>query len=954
MAALIVYMRLVSEFICCLYFFLGIQTAWGQLAGYVHYDETNGLAGSTVYAMCQDKEGFLWIGTSNGLSRYDGVHFMNFSTQHGLSDNEVLHVFCDSQNRIWIASFTNALCYYAKGKIHTASNDPLLRKIRFEKGEIILGFWEDSTGTVHIESKCNNLRMRMQHVYKIKHQAQTSSYPDSNRKYVSTDKRRFLYQINNKRDSVEIISLTRPEKHVIPIPFTNVSILNDSILFLNTENGAYRYNFYQNRLENRYLAKTAVHETFQDIEGNLWFSTLEDGLYQLGNSAVQNFTFQGMSDYAHAVYSIQPINNTLYIATNTMWRVDALQNELTLESIHGQPYMPRDRCFYLVALPNGHIGAICQKSIYEIDPIRHLLIRTHLMNEAVKDGYIQNAHRWLLATSNGVCVFNPDTWQLKECIWSTRATSVAARNDSIFIGTLNGLYVRTSNRTVFLGETAPILRERISKIYPAPDGSLWIATYGHGVAQWKNGRLAQVISESNGLSNNSSTVILADENRLWVGTNKGLNKVTFRPDHTYSIEVFNTHSGLISNAIRALYKQNDTLYIGTSRGLSSMSCMLSLVHHRPRLLFAGATDDDKPLKTRLSYKFIYARGRHIRFEFRAISFQSGGSLNYHYRLQGLDSQWRITAQPFLDFTSLPAGSYTLELFARNGFHKNSQILRIPFQIVLPWWLQRWAQWLIGVGMVLGSTGLIYLRFQRLRAKTLAEGHRNWQMIELKHRALKAQLNPHFVFNCLNSIQQFLLLRDTEQSNKYLTTLARLMRQTMEITSRQSIPVHEEITYLTRYLDLERMRFDYEFDYQIDFDSTSPCSQWHIPSMIIQPYVENSIRHGIRYKEENNGWIQITVTQTDAQLAICITDNGIGRQKSETYKSNQHIEYQSKGTSLTQERLDMLNKNYVSAQKAQVEIRDLYTQPDTCAGTQVILTFPIELLNHLTHDSSHTY
>jgi LytS/YehU family sensor histidine kinase len=236
------------------------------------------------------------------------------------------------------------------------------------------------------------------------------------------------------------------------------------------------------------------------------------------------------------------------------------------------------------------------------------------------------------------------------------------------------------------------------------------------------------------------------------------------------------------------------------------------------------------------------------------------------------------------------------------------------------------------------------RFKTIRAR---EQERAWlqkRMNDLEQMALRAQMNPHFIFNCLNSIQNFIINHNLERSNQYLTDFAQLIRQTLDNSEKGSISISNETLYLKRYLELEKMRFGHSFNYHIEVDPGIDRDFTYIPTMILQPYVENSIRHGLRYKKEGERLVEIKFQQSQDELLCIVQDNGIGRRKANEFKSRMHVEYQSKGMSLTADRINILNRQFTGLITIEiVDLADAYNQP---AGTKIVIHFPRSILTKL--------
>jgi LytS/YehU family sensor histidine kinase len=243
-----------------------------------------------------------------------------------------------------------------------------------------------------------------------------------------------------------------------------------------------------------------------------------------------------------------------------------------------------------------------------------------------------------------------------------------------------------------------------------------------------------------------------------------------------------------------------------------------------------------------------------------------------------------------------------------------------------------------------TAGLVAWRYNALRRREKEKTMLQQRVHELEQMALRSQMNPHFIFNCLNSIQHFIISNDLESTNLYLTEFAHLIRQTMDNAEKGSISISREIQYLSRYIELERMRFGKSFSFCIVADASIDKDFVHIPSMILQPYVENSIRHGIRYRTDELGMINIKFQQSAPGIVCIVEDNGIGRMKAGTLKSQVHVEYQSKGMSLTAERIQVLSRQY--GEKVSIEIIDLTDELMKPSGTRIVISFPFNLLTKL--------
>ena len=229
-------------------------------------------------------------------------------------------------------------------------------------------------------------------------------------------------------------------------------------------------------------------------------------------------------------------------------------------------------------------------------------------------------------------------------------------------------------------------------------------------------------------------------------------------------------------------------------------------------------------------------------------------------------------------------------------------------------------------------GLLLIRQTKLKAKQ--------QQIELEQKQLRAQMNPHFIFNCLNSIQHFIVANDIKNANKYLSGFALLMRQTLENSKSGTVTIRTELEYLKNYLSLEWMLFEDKFSYEISCDEKIEIDREEIPSMIIQPFIENAIRHGLCNLTTRDGRLKVSFYLKDAYLICEIDDNGIGREQSQKLKIASELIHESQGMELTRQRLALVSKSIGA--EYEIIVTDKKNDADEPAGTTITINFPTNI------------
>ena len=957
--------------------FVVYSNALCQEFSYMHYTVKDGLAGSVVYCASEDREGFLWFGTESGLSRFDGTHFQNFTTANGLPDNEILKLFVDSKNRVWIAPFRNSICYYWKGEIHNRDNDTILHRLDIKSN--INSILEDKYGNIvmteataiHIIGPDQNTKKitgeggypldipiggglnhdKLFTFFSARSGHDFRQYTIDQNNPVFTGKRTFIGTgVNYSLLSPEInIFRNKDTLHFIPVTgksfgiatpnnFNAISKIDDSLIALNTTSGAFVYNLYTQKKTNHFLKEQSINAVIRDSESNLWFMCAGEGVFRISSLAFRNSTFGENRNLS--VTSIQNINGCLYIGTERsfLWKSDHSLQQISKLKI---PW---------------HINNLGR--ILNIEPINKnsLLLGTdgglvrldHLNKDNLLEYFsvksiMPSKGSFLISVAQGVQLFNPANQKIPVTIWTGRSVCSCQQDSLFYIGTISGLYsLVPGKKPCFLGDSNPVFRTRIAVIKPSPDGTLWIGTCGQGIAGYKDGRVLISLTEKDGLTSDVCRSVCISGNDIWVGTDKGLNRI-HKEGAYFRITKFVSADGLSSDIINTVYVDGNDVYVGSANGLTHFNIDKVPESSFCKLRITAIRTVHTTWYYDTSGLVLPHRDNAIRIEFAGISYRSAGDVTYRYRLKGLNDTWQITRETFLSYPTLPSGQYELDLIAINKFGVKSAPIHLTFSVERLLWEKGWFIFM-AVSIIVGIVWLLVrIRIQQLHRKNEEKFSVRNRMAELEQMSLKAQMNPHFIFNSLNSIQKYVMEKDIKGVNKFITDFARLIRLTLEITSKSRITIDEEINYISNYLELEKVRFGNAFQYHITLSPGINRFTYHIPPMLLQPYVENSIRHGVRNREDDKGRIDIRFVETDVYLICTIEDNGVGREQSQQYKSLMPIEYQSRGMTLTARRMEMMGNAQTGPML--IDIEDIYLENHQPAGTRVTLSFPIQYVKN---------
>lgn len=933
---------------------------YGQSLNYIQYGTRDGIAGSTVYDLCQDRDGFIWFATNNGVTRFDGKNFKTYTVKEGLPENEVLRLYLDSKGRVWMTFFKNEVCYYENGKIYSKQNNPMLYyDPAFGR---VNDLFELPEGTLWFYTSSFLLKYKFGDSIRVEFRDQIN--PGRVKKSIGAGPPWFqdkLPMVMN--DSLFYLSKSGPkfyqplfyvsgQKILYGMPRTTgdtpcaklehdiirATGKNKGVYFISTIGGAFEVDSVTMKPLMKFLPGKVVTRAIIDSEGEYWFSTLGDGVYKLPNKSVLTFEVYKSPNSENEVFCIAERGNKILTGNyrSKMFEWDSTGGSGSYSFDHllplSQNRLSTNRLNVIYALPDGSfLLGFDAFLVHWANGVKGLLPMA-----AIKTIAFDDADHVLVATGVGLFRVNIKNFRIAETISDQRATVAVRFKNKYFIGTTEGLMVAdVLRRKIEAPFSHPALKRRITdlKVY---DNSVWVATSDSGILQLSNGKVVKTFSEKDGLSSNICRVLYPHNGSMWIGTNKGICKLDLANPLAFPVK-YDSYNLLPNDIINSIFIKNGLIYVGSPAGLtyfheeslkSASICKLFIEQLKTE---QGVFEGGDTIKLRYG-------ANHFEINYTAVSIKSAGEITYYYRLKGLDDSWQTTKAELITYSSIPNGNFRFEIFAVNKFGINSNVRSIVIMVKEPFWKSPF--FIIGVGLIIVTMVffIVKARERYLRSKIDAENKIQQQLAKLEQQALQAQMNPHFIFNCLNSIQQYILVNDSESANRFLSIFARLIRETLENSSFQLISLDREIEFLSKYLELEKMRFGDKFRFEITQGHLLEPELIKIPVMLLQPFVENALRHGIRYRNDNEGLVQIIFEVTDDVLTCRIRDNGVGRKAAGEYKSLMHIEYQSKGMSLTKRRLDILN--LTREHRLDLAIHDLFDEKGNAAGTEVLLTLKI--------------
>ena len=328
-------------------------------------------------------------------------------------------------------------------------------------------------------------------------------------------------------------------------------------------------------------------------------------------------------------------------------------------------------------------------------------------------------------------------------------------------------------------------------------------------------------------------------------------------------------------------------------------------------------------------------------KYSAKAYTMPNDVRFRYRLKGFDDWSETTGRRFANYTNVPGGDYVFELQAANNEGMwNQKILELPIHVGTAIWRTWWFRVLLVLVAVAAGYWLYRYRVEQVKKKQKLKSDYEKKLANVEMSALLAQMNPHFLFNSLNSIDSYIIRNESKKASEYLNNFARLMRLILQNSRSNYISLKDELEALDLYMQMESLRFKNKFGYSIAVDENIDTASIVIPPMLIQPYVENAIWHGLMHKSNGTeGLVKINISKSDDDLQCVIEDNGIGRKKAAEIKEQKQTNHKrSMGMQITQDRIEIINKLY--NMNASVNVDDMEDEKGNAKGTRVKLTIPV--------------
>ncbi len=942
---------------------------------HINYGTKDGLPSAEVYDLAIDEQGVLWLTTDRGVCTFDGYDFTTYTTQEGLSNNTNFEIIEDPSGRFWVTAIDGSLDYFENGRFHSF---PFNHKIE----SVVNGRWvtdllwhEDQI----IFSPFKNLSPRYfsintvtgelsEHSNSLSHLLHSENSFGKN--YLQKFGDQFLFYNDSLGFGEGVIAIksgdflfTKPKNRVIlikehgsehfrlpnekKVDFIYEDKLGD--IWICTLKGLLRYK--KGNLDKPpeiYFEDFSVTAIIMDREDNYWISTLEKGIFFIPSFEIQQTIFESFKPNVERIISISELPSYLLFGTSNGQLFTRNKNGRT-GSIKLKSFKRQIRKMYT----KGNEAFAVENRIVEHEDGSLSTTnsnRSAISNIQMYNGLFLNTHMTGYIISNQTSELYYSNTSTTNPIARKRITTlVEDQNRNILIGTTKGLYLLDPDNykeVETLSAEIPILDTRFSDIHVTLENNRWLATLEHGLLYQHKDSVFKITKDLGLNSNLINNIELQGDSVIWIGTNKGLNKLSYRMINNFpsiqSIVGFTTADGLLSNFINDLILWNNELWLGLNNGVNHFKPEELKIKNTPPNIFLESVQTIKENKPIPINAALSSEQNDIVFHFKGICFSKPESKTfYRYKLinDQNDTDWYYTNDRSARFTNLSPGEYEFSVTARNN-NNTWSVPTEPFSFrILPHYSKTlWFRSLLVSALLLIVFFITRNRNQQLKKdKALQEALYKTKDAQLS--ALRSQMNPHFVFNSLNAIQNFIFKNEIEKSNYYLSRFSKLMRSSLEFSKLEYISLQEEIDFIQIYMELEQMRFIDKFDFQIEVEDNIEKSIHFIPPLLLQPILENSVKYAFKHCDYKGMiTLQIKKQEENNTIQVRIEDNGSGIQERQIMEDvKEKTENPSFGLEIIKGRIALLN-NERSSSVADFKYQNL-TNP---SGVRTTFILPVRL------------
>lgn len=931
-----------------------------------------------IYGLIQSEDGLFWLATNSGLYSYDGREFVHHQHKEQIGES-VFNLNIDDDGNMWYNNFVGQVFCKYKDIGETVVVYKRNKKIGFkplEKSRLGMLIFGENSMILHQANRsdtidhfeylhpCSNVINKENHslfwrgdsLYQIIGKDCValrgySNLPEARTiKLFSLDNQIFIYLSSYERNYVFDITTSSAVERTDLTELTNISmtkiIQRGSFVWFLTGGGALRYEYKdgQFQLVEHLLDGVTVTDLLIDQDGFRLLSTLDRGLYVLPYRQSQKLKLPYVEN--------RQINKMIQYNDSVLYFI-ADQNTLHRYNVMNDQYLSKDVFPYhvqnIIVNPYANDLFLFSGGLVSKLDMANLSTKWTKKADVPKQLVALNKDQYLGAYYFGARFWKKGFSDNSENVVTntTRAHSlaVAENKTEVYVS----FHDRFSLCDTALQEEALILLDEkkwvpnLLTVQPKSD-VVWAA---------KNDRLialdsGMIIYEKDFKVQSRSDYIrsiVADTAHLFIAYRDRIQALNYEDNTFYN---FPYYPFLKKAIVKEIQLMGEWLIVNTGADIFRIPKLHFTEIPKmesPDLYIKKVSINSQIRPIKGSYHLSQEEEDRITLEVALNKVFTNDRFKFQYRWNN-ESSWQSfpEASDVLVLDNIPSGRNELAI---RSFVKINESTTDPVLLHIyrayPWWRQWWFYTLVALGIG-GVSFLIFWRINRRKQVELQLKLENIfkerEMVSLQLENLRSQMNPHFVFNALNSIQDYIVGNERRLASKFLVKFSRLIRLYLEHSRTAQISVEEEIEALQLYLELEKDRFEKSLHYQLIVDPSLPIKQLYIPSLLLQPYVENAINHGLLHKE---GYRNLCVMfKRSNELLVCtIEDNGIGRTIANQLRTQRN--HTSFSTKANADRIALINRNL--NQKLDVTIEDLFSEMGDPAGTKVYIKIPFQNENH---------
>lgn len=956
-----------KNFFCILFISLSIF-GFGQDPYYHTIDKSLGLPSNSDYDIFQDSKGFMWFATNKGICKYDGSKFTSYHSD-SQSSTAGSTISEDRFGRIWYCNFDGFLYYVENGTLKSFQQKETIGYFKYGIIKDFLYLIQKNKVAIY---DLKSLKLVSSH--KIEGPVVYFTFSDNKKFYVLSD---YFYEFSGAKNVKKFnIPENLKKNYVSPIIqkstegllivskyqkkyylfkdgiFTEKAFSIDinfiqNVCYINQENWICSTNgIFKNVLSAKkeaithYFSDYNISSIFKDNQGYYWISTLNKGLILIENLDSQFIKMSSrpiLFDNSNGNFLVSGEKNVLYQLN---------QKDFTLTKIY-----QGNNNHSVNQLLTGQSGTVYfTSSTFNILNQKSKKIKE--VSLAVKEIKKVDDKYFSFSASgmSGIFPVNKNINSVWDKVYNTSKKGNAGFDDVFFLENSNGKSTafNSKNQTIYYATNIGLFARNLEKLKELKfnEKHLFIsklANYNNQTFAVSTNGIIYEISNENQISlfkipedirQETISKIKIIGNKLYLFSESSVFEYDLIQKNFQKIL-----SGNQDFDISDLAFINDKNIFATEKGLLITDRKNPNKTIQPKLIINEILVNNKITDSE-KLKNLNNSQNNISIFLSALSFIPTQKTEIWYKIN--DKHWQILEKDNrnLILNSLSFGDYQIDFKAKTE-NQFSEIKSVKFNISKPFWLELW----FILPIVLLFLGLIYLLFKFRIRKIRKQNQLLLDKIELeknmnrsKLKAIKSQMNPHFFYNALNTIQAYVLSNEKKLAVNYLSKFSLLTRTILEMTEKDSLTIAEEIKTIELYLEMEKARFNNDFEYQIDYEKNSEFLNHKIPTMLLQPYIENAIKHGLLHKKGDKK-LHIDFYEKSEKIVITIDDNGIGRKKSNELNNIKTKRHKSFATDAMQKRIDILNLN--KQEKISLQYIDKVNEAGVSTGTTVILEIPFE-------------